>query len=43
VSTFDIIAVVWIPAAVAIVIGFAFFHGWLDDRAESRKAHHAAS
>jgi hypothetical protein len=41
-STFAIIAIAWIPTAVAIVIGFGFFLGWLDDRAERRKAHHAA-
>ncbi len=41
-STFAILAIAWIPAAVAIIIGFAFFLGWLDDRAEARKARHAA-
>ena len=33
-SIFEIFALVWIPVAVAIVIGFAFFLGWLEDRAE---------
>lgn len=41
-TAFEIFAIAWIPVAVAIVIGFAFFLGWLDDRAERRKAHHAA-
>jgi hypothetical protein len=41
-STFAVLAIAWIPVAVAIVIGFAFFLGWLDDRAEKRRAHHAA-
>jgi hypothetical protein len=41
-STFAILAIGWIPIAIAIVIGFAFFLGWLEDRAERRKAHHAA-
>ena len=41
-STFAILAIAWIPVAVAIIIGFAFFLGWLDDRAEARKARHAA-
>jgi hypothetical protein len=41
-NTFEIIALVWIPVAVAIVISFAFLLGWLEDRAERRKLHHAA-
>ncbi len=41
-STFQILALAWIPAAVSIVIGFAFLLGWLEDRAEGRKARHAA-
>jgi UDP-N-acetylmuramyl pentapeptide phosphotransferase/UDP-N-acetylglucosamine-1-phosphate transferase len=41
-STFAILAIAWVPVAVAIVIGVAFLLGWLDDRAEKRKAHHAA-
>ena len=41
-STFAILALAWIPVAVAIVIGFGFFLGWLEDRAEERKARHAA-
>jgi len=38
----QILSIVWIPVAVAIVIGFGFFLGWLEDRAEARKARHAA-
>jgi hypothetical protein len=41
-TAFEIFAIAWIPVAVAIVIGFAFFLGWLEDRAEKRRAHHAA-
>jgi len=41
-SAFDILALVWIPVAVAIVIGFAFLLGWLDDRAAARRTRHAA-
>jgi hypothetical protein len=41
-TAFEIFAVVWIPVAVAIVIGVAFFLGWLEDRTEKRKAHRAA-
>jgi hypothetical protein len=41
-SLFEIFALAWIPIAVAIVLGFAFLLGWLEDRAERRKAHHAA-
>jgi len=41
-STFEVVAIAWIPVAVAIVLGFAFFLGWLEDRAEARKARHAA-
>lgn len=41
-TAFEIFAVAWIPVAVAIVIGFAFSLGWLEDRAERRKAHRAA-
>ena len=41
-TAFEIFAIAWIPVAVAIVIGFAFFLGWLDDRAEKRSARHAA-
>lgn len=41
-STFAVLAIAWIPVAVAIVIGFGFFLGWLDDRAEKRSARHAA-
>jgi hypothetical protein len=41
-STFAVLAIAWIPVAVSIVIGFGFFLGWLDDRAEKRSARHAA-
>jgi hypothetical protein len=41
-TAFEIFAIAWIPVAVAIVIGFAFSLGWLEDRAEKRRAHHAA-
>ena len=41
-NTFAILALAWIPVAVAIVIGVGFFLGWLEDRAEERKARHAA-
>lgn len=41
-TAFEIFAVAWIPVAVAIVIGFVFSLGWLEDRAERRKARHAA-
>jgi hypothetical protein len=41
-STFQILTLVWIPVAAALILGFAFFLGWLDDRAEKRRAHHAA-
>jgi hypothetical protein len=32
------LALAWIPVAVAIVIGFAFLLGWVEERAEQRKA-----
>ena len=41
-TAFEIFAVAWIPIAVAIVIGFVFSLGWLEDRAERRRARHAA-
>ena len=41
-NTFAILAIAWVPVAVAIVIGFGFFFGLLDDRAEKRSARHAA-
>ena len=40
-SSFEILALVWIPVAVTIIIGFAFFLGWLEDRAEKRDARRA--
>jgi hypothetical protein len=41
-SAFGIAALVWIPVAVALAIGFAFSLDWLEGRMESRKAGHAA-
>jgi len=41
-SNFAIFAIAWIPFSVAIVIGFGFSLGWLEDRAERRKVGHAA-
>jgi len=41
-SAFQILALAWVPVAVATIVGFAFFFGWLDDRAERRKARPAA-
>jgi hypothetical protein len=41
-TTYDILTLAWIPVAVAIVIGFGFFLGWLEDRAEARNTGHAA-
>ena len=41
-SAFAVLVIAWIPVAVAIVIGVGFFVGWMDDRAERRRAHHAA-
>jgi hypothetical protein len=41
-SWFEIFALAWPAVVAALVIGFAFFLGWLDDRAERRKAHRAA-
>jgi TRAP-type mannitol/chloroaromatic compound transport system permease small subunit len=37
-----ILALLWLVFATGLIAGFAFFLGWLDDRAERRKAHHAA-
>lgn len=41
-NTFAVLAIAWVPVAVAIVIGVGFLLGWLDDRAESRRRAHAA-
>jgi hypothetical protein len=41
-NTYDILALAWIPVAVAIVIGFAFSLGWVEDRVERRKSQRAA-
>ena len=39
-SRFEIFVVVWPPIVAALVVGFGFLLGWLDDRAERRQ--HAA-
>jgi hypothetical protein len=41
-NTFAIVALAWIPVAAGLVVGFAFFLGWLEDRAEKRRTGHAA-
>ena len=41
-GTFAILAIAWIPVAAGLVIDIAFFLGWLEDRAQARKARHAA-
>jgi uncharacterized membrane protein len=41
-STFAILAIGWIPVAVAIVIGVGFFLAWLDNRAVKHSRPHAA-
>jgi hypothetical protein len=41
-TTYDILALAWIPVAVAIVLGFGFVLGSLEDRAEARRARDAA-
>ena len=41
-SRFEIFALAWLVAASTLVVGFAFFLGWLDDRALRRKAHRPA-
>jgi hypothetical protein len=41
-STFAILAIAWIPVAVAIVIAFGFGLGWLEDRAARRSARYPA-
>ncbi len=38
----EIFALAWLIIASALIAGFAFFLGWLDDRAEKRRVHHAA-
>ena len=42
-SGFAIFAILWIPFSCALVAGFAFFLGWLDDRALRRKTDRAAA
>jgi hypothetical protein len=37
-----VLALLWLIFATSLIGGFAFFLGWLDDRAERRKARHAA-
>ena len=34
-NTFAIVALAWIPVAAGLVVGSAFFLGWLEDRAGS--------
>ena len=41
-NTFAILAIAWIPVAAGLCVGFAFLFGWLEDRAQKQKAHHAA-
>ena len=41
-STYAILAIAWIPVAAGLAVGVAFLLGWLEDRAEARKARHAA-
>ena len=41
-SSFEIFAFVWPVFVAVMVVGFGYFLGWLDDRAEARKARHAA-
>jgi hypothetical protein len=41
-STAVILAIAWIPIAAGLCVAFAFLLGWLEDRAEARKARHAA-
>lgn len=38
----EVLALLWLVFATGLIAGFAFFIGWLDDRAESRRVHHAA-
>ncbi|MGB9365059.1 MAG: hypothetical protein WCE79_03505 [Xanthobacteraceae bacterium] len=40
-SRFEIFVVVWPIIVAAMAAGFAFFLGWLDDRAERRRQHAA--
>ena len=41
-NTFAIVALAWIPVAAGLVVGFAFFLGWLEDRSERRRTGRAA-
>lgn len=36
------LALAWLFGSLSMVIAFGYFLGWLDDRAERRKAHRAA-
>lgn len=38
----EILALAWLVFAGGLIGGFAYLLGWLDDRAERRRAHHAA-
>jgi len=38
----EILALLWLVFATGLIAGFALFVGWLEDRAERRKARHAA-
>ena len=38
----EILALLWLVFATGLIAGFALFVGWLSDRAERRREHHAA-
>jgi hypothetical protein len=38
----EILALLWLVFATGLIGGFAFLLGWFEDRAERRKARHAA-
>ena len=38
----EILALLWLVFATGLIAGFALFVGWLGDRAERRREHHAA-
>ncbi|MGH6727088.1 MAG: hypothetical protein ACREB8_11160 [Pseudolabrys sp.] len=37
-----ILALLWLAFATGLIAGFGLFLGWLDDRAQRHRAHHAA-